>query len=136
MSWDSFYSSFKRAVGTAAEKINQTTDLATLQIKLGVAEHKLESAYAQLGRDAYRQFTTEEDTVDAVSKSMKLVEEAQKVVDDLAAQIDKCKSGSAGNGADAEGSAKSDAKSADAAEDADGECSDKADTDKADTDET
>ena len=94
MSWDSFYSSFKRAVGTAAEKINQTTDLATLQIKLGVAEHKLEAAYAQLGRDAYRQFTTDEDVVDAVSKSMTQVEKAQKVVNDLNAQIEKCKASS------------------------------------------
>ena len=93
MSWDSFYSSVKRAVGTAADKINQTTDLAALQIKLGVAEHKLEAAYAQLGRDAYRQFTTDEDVVDAVSKSMTLVEKAQKAVDDLNAQIEACKSG-------------------------------------------
>jgi len=92
MSWDSFYSSFKRAVGTAADKINQTTDIATLQVKLGVAEHKLEAAYAQLGRDAYRQFTTDEDVVDAVEKSMALVESAQRVVDDLTARIDACKS--------------------------------------------
>ena len=103
MSWDSFYSSVKRAVGTAADKINQTTDLAALQIKLGVAEHKLEEAYAQLGRDAYRQFTTDEDVVDAVSKSMTLVEKAQKAVDDLNAQIDACKAGGTG-------SAKTDAK--------------------------
>lgn len=98
MSWDSFYASFKRAVGTAADKINQTTDLAALQLKLGVAEHKLEAAYAQLGRDAYRQFTTEEDVVDAVEKSMKLVEDAQRVVNDLNARIEACKAAMATDG--------------------------------------
>lgn len=98
MSWDSFCASFKRAVDTAADKINQTTDLAALQVKLGVAEHKLEAAYAQLGRDAYRQFTTEEDVVDAVEKSMKLVEDAQRVVSDLNARIEACKASTATDG--------------------------------------
>ncbi len=97
MSWESFCSSFKKAVGTAADKINQTTDLATLQVKLGVAEHKLNEAFAQFGRVAYRHFTTEEGSVDALSEEMTQVEAAQKVVADLEAQIAACKAGD-GNG--------------------------------------
>ena len=100
MSWNSFCNGFKKAVGTAADKINQTTDLATLQVKLGVAERKLEAAYAQLGRDAYRQFTTEEDVVAAVEKSMKRVAAAQKVVDSLNVRIEECKNPDGGKKAD------------------------------------
>ncbi|MBE6554493.1 MAG: hypothetical protein E7666_09150 [Ruminococcaceae bacterium] len=94
MSWESFCSSFKKAVGTAADKINQTTDLATLQVKLGVAEHKLNEAYAQFGRAAYRHFTTEEGSVDKISKGLEQVEAAQKAVRDLEIQIEQCKSSS------------------------------------------
>ena len=42
MTWDEFYSNFKRTVGIAADKINQTADLATLQVKLSLQDYYLE----------------------------------------------------------------------------------------------
>lgn len=95
MSWESFCSSFKKAVGTAADKINQTTDLAALQVKLGVAEHKLNEAYAEFGRIAYRHFTTEEGSVEDLPAKMTQVEAAHKAVRDLEAQIEACKAAGA-----------------------------------------
>ena len=91
MSWDNFYDSFKRAAGIAADKINHTADLATLQVKLSLAEHKLNEAYAALGRVAYQHFASEESHVDAVTAAMTAVEDAQKVVDELNAQIENLK---------------------------------------------
>ena len=91
MSWDNFYDSFKRAAGIAADKINHTADLATLQVKLSLAEHKLDEAYAALGRVAYQHFASEESHVDEVTVAMTAVEEAQKNVNDLTAQIEKIK---------------------------------------------
>ena len=91
MSWDNFYDSFKRAAGIAADKINHTADLATLQVKLSLAEHKLDEAYAALGRVAYQHFASDESHVDAVTAAMTAVEEAQKNVNDLTAQIEKIK---------------------------------------------
>lgn len=91
MSWDNFYNSFKKAAGAAADKINQTADLATLQVKLSLAEHKLDEAYAALGRVAYQHFASEESQVDSITAAMTAVEEAQKTVDDLSAQIEKLK---------------------------------------------
>ena len=91
-SWDDFCNSFKKTVGKAADKINQTTDLATLQVKLSLAEHKLEEAYAALGKVAYQHFSNaEESQVDGITAAMTVVEEAQKVVDDLNAQIETVK---------------------------------------------
>ena len=91
MSWDSFYSSFKKVVESAADKINQTADLATLQVKLSMAERKLDEAYATLGRAAYRHFANEDNIANAVAACMKGVESAQKEVDDLQKQIDALK---------------------------------------------
>ena len=86
MTWDEFYGKVKTTVGKAADKINQTTDLATLQVKLSMAEHKLKDAYAELGRSAYKHFSEEDSSADAVAASMSLVDEALKAVDEAAAK--------------------------------------------------
>ena len=91
MTWDEFCNGVKKAAGKAADKINQTADLATLQVKLTMAEHKLDDAYAELGRAAYRHFTDENSSAELVSVMMKGVTEAQKAVDDLKAQIEALK---------------------------------------------
>lgn len=91
MTWDEFYGKVKTTVGKAADKINQTTDLATLQVKLSMAEHKLKDAYAELGRSAYKHFSEEDSSADAVAASMSLVDEALKAVDALKAEIEKLK---------------------------------------------
>ncbi|MBQ8213689.1 MAG: hypothetical protein IJZ80_06740 [Clostridia bacterium] len=91
MTWDEFCNGVKKAAGKAADKINQTADLATLQVKLTMAEHKLDDAYAELGRAAYRHFTDENSSAELVSVMMKGVAEAQKAVDDLKAQIEALK---------------------------------------------
>ena len=91
MTWDEFCNGEKIAAGKAADKINQTADLATLQVKLTMAEHKLDDAYAELGRAAYRHFTDENSSAELVSVMMKGVTEAQKAVDDLKAQIEALK---------------------------------------------
>lgn len=88
MTWDEFCNGVKSAAGKAADKINQTADLATLQVKLTMAEHKLNDAYAELGRAAYRHFTSDDSSAELVSLMMTGVTEAQKAVDDLKAEID------------------------------------------------
>ena len=91
MTWDEFCNGVKKAAGKAADKINQTADLATLQVKLTMAEHKLDEAYAELGRAAYRHFIDEANGAELVSLMMKGVVDAQKVVDDLKSQIEALK---------------------------------------------
>lgn len=93
MTWDEFCSKCKQTVGTAADKINQTADIATLQVKLSVAEHKLNEAYTDLGRVAYHYFTNDDNTADTVSAAMDGVKAAKKEVDDLKAQIESRKQG-------------------------------------------
>ena len=88
MTWDEFCSGVKKVAGQAADKINQTADLATLQVKMTMAEHKLNDAYAELGRAAYRHFTNENSSAELVSVMMADVTEAQKAVDELKSQID------------------------------------------------
>ena len=95
MTWDHFYSGVKKAVGSAADKINQTTDLAALQVKLSMAEKKLQDAYAMLGRAAYRHFSTEDNTAEVVAAYMTGVERAQKEVADLEKQIEQMRRGGA-----------------------------------------
>ena len=102
MSWDTFCDNFKKAVGTAVDKINQSTDLATLQVKLSMAEKKLDDAFALLGRAAYRHFSAEESSVDEVTNAMKGVELQEKEVLNLKQQIEKLKQESAKKKTEAE----------------------------------
>ncbi len=91
MSWDQFCDNVKKAAGTAADKINQTADLASLQVKLSIAEHKLNEAYTELGRASYNHFSNQENGADAVATAMTGVGTAKKAVDDLQEQINRLK---------------------------------------------
>jgi hypothetical protein len=46
MNWDDLYSGLKVFANRAAIKINQSADIATLQVKLSMAERKLEETFA------------------------------------------------------------------------------------------
>ena len=87
MTWDEFCNKAKKTVSKAADKINQTADLATLQVKLSMSEHKLEEEYAALGRVAYKHFTEENNAAAEVAKAMEAVGAAQAVVDGYKQQI-------------------------------------------------
>lgn len=92
-SWNEFCQSVKRVANQAADKIGQTADLATLQVKLSVAEHKLEEAYAELGRVTYEQRnalpTDEQQT--ATANAFKAVEARLAECDGLKKQIEDAK---------------------------------------------
>ncbi|MBQ1230640.1 MAG: hypothetical protein IIX80_06350 [Clostridia bacterium] len=91
MSWEAFCESVKRVAGQAADKINQTADLATLQVKLSMAESKLKDAHAQLGLAAYRHFSEEENTAEEVASAMKEVTQCRAACDKLRAEIEEAK---------------------------------------------
>jgi len=94
-SWDEFCQSVKRAANRAGELINQSADLATLQVKLSVAEHKLEEAYAELGRLAYRRETLQEaPSQKAWDSARREVDERVAECNDLKKQIETAKSAS------------------------------------------
>lgn len=91
MSWEAFCESVKRVAGQAADKINQTADLAALQVKLSMAESKLKDAYAQLGQVAYRHFSEEENTAEDVASAMKEVTRCRAACDKLRAEIEEAR---------------------------------------------
>ena len=91
MSWDDFYSKVKETAGLAADKINQTADLATLQVKLSLQERKLEEAYADFGKIAYEHFLGDADKTEALSAEMEKVNAEMKKVAKLKAQIKELK---------------------------------------------
>ena len=61
MNWEEIYSGIRSFAGRAATKINQTADMATLQVKLSMAEHKLEETYAALGRASFGHFVEDKE---------------------------------------------------------------------------
>ncbi|MBR2019774.1 MAG: hypothetical protein IKA05_05185 [Clostridia bacterium] len=91
MSWDEFCSKVKEKVGIAADKINQTADLATLQVKLSLQERKLEEAYTALGKLAYAHFLSQEDKTEAITAAMDAVDAEMKQVEALKSQIEAVK---------------------------------------------
>lgn len=87
MTWDEFCNQAKKTASKAADKINRTADLATLQFKLSMSEHKLEETYAELGRVAYKHFSEQNSSADAVAKAMEGVRAAKRTVADYQKQI-------------------------------------------------
>ncbi|MBE6589555.1 MAG: hypothetical protein E7643_05185 [Ruminococcaceae bacterium] len=87
MDWNEVYGSVKRIASRTAKKINQTADMASLQVKLSVAQNKLEEAYTILGRTAYLHFTGEEDLSKKVALAIDCVEAAKTDVRDIKVQI-------------------------------------------------
>lgn len=92
MSLESFYENAKRLANQAAKKINRGADLATLKLKLTVAEDKLEEAYAALGKATYLHFSEENNRTEAIAKAMERVKAEQDAVALLKAEIEAAKS--------------------------------------------
>ncbi|MBQ9773394.1 MAG: hypothetical protein IJW30_01890 [Clostridia bacterium] len=80
MDWDNVYEDLKKVANRAADKLGQTATLAALQVKLAMAEKKLEEAYAALGKVAYEHFTDESDLSARVAAAVSRVNAAKRAV--------------------------------------------------------
>ena len=87
MNWDNVYEDLKSVAGRAADKLGQTASIATLQVKLSMAENKLVDAYAALGKVAYEHFTDDKDLSALIAKEVSNVNDAHAVVLGYRAQI-------------------------------------------------
>ena len=87
MDWNELYGGMKRLAKSTAKKINETADMASLQVKLNAAQNKLEEAYTLLGRTSYLHFTGEEDLSKKVALAIEGVEKAKTDVRDIKLQI-------------------------------------------------
>ncbi len=76
MDWDNLYSNLKKFANRTADKINRTADIATLQVKLSMADKKLEEAYAALGHVSYDHFTGDDDLSEKISRAVSGVNNA------------------------------------------------------------
>lgn len=91
MSWEQFCNDARRIVNRAAEKINQTADIASMQVKLASAEHRLSVAYEELGQAAYPHFAREavESTdTSAIFAAIKKVDEAMVEVERIRTDLE------------------------------------------------
>ena len=87
MNWENIYGSIRSFAGRAATKINQTADMATLQVKLSMAEHKLEEAYAALGKASFGHFVEDKQNFDQISACITDVKNAKLEIRSVNAQI-------------------------------------------------
>ena len=88
MSWDQFYGNVKQGVEKAANKLEQTADLASLQIKLAGAEHKMQEAYILLGRIAYQHAVKPTPETEAgMAKAVRVVAMARRNVREISEQV-------------------------------------------------
>ena len=91
MDWNHVYSNLKHLANRAAVKINQTADIATLQVRVSMAEKKLEEAYAALGRVSYEHFTSDADHSERVAQAVSGVNDALLALRTLKAELDAAK---------------------------------------------
>ncbi len=89
MNWEEIYSGIRSFAGRAATKINQTADMATLQVKLSMAEHKLEEAYAALGKVSFGHFVEDKKNFDEISVRITAVKDAMLEIRSVKAQIEE-----------------------------------------------
>lgn len=87
MNWDEIYGGIRAFAGRAATKINQTADMAALQVKLSMAEHKLEEAYAALGKESFGHFVEDKENFDQISACITSVKDAMLEVRSVKQQI-------------------------------------------------
>ena len=80
MKWDDVYGSFKRFAAHTAVRLNQTADIASLQVKLSAAEKNLSDAYGLLGRISYQHFSGDDDFSERVLAAVKAVDQAKEEV--------------------------------------------------------
>ena len=86
-SWNEFCKNVKKTATRAADKIGQTVDVATLQVKLSSAESKLDEAYAALGRLEHSRYLGQETTAPQWEKAICDIDARIKICENLKAQI-------------------------------------------------
>lgn len=92
MTWDEFRKQAKSVAGKTADKINQSANIAALQLKKSSAERKLSAAYEALGKVAYKHFTEdEENDVQKVTVAIETIQTIQKDIQLLKDQIEQLK---------------------------------------------
>ena len=91
MDWNHVYSNLKHLANRAAVKINQTADIATLQVRVSMWEKKLEEAYVALGRVSYEHFTSDADHSERVAQAVSGVNDALLALRTLKAELDAAK---------------------------------------------
>lgn len=117
MTWNEFRNQVKNVSGRAADKINQSVDIATLQIKLSSTERKLSAAYESLGKIAYKHFTEEnENDVQKVTHAVGAVQAIQEDIKNLKSQIEELKKQAQEKKAEAEAAETAENKAEDAAD--------------------
>ena len=89
MNWEEIYGGIRAFAGRAATKINQTADMATLQVKLSMAEHKLEETYAALGKASFGHFVEDKENFAQISACITDVKNAKLEIRSINAQIEE-----------------------------------------------
>ncbi len=89
MNWEEIYSGIRSFAGRAATKINQTADMATLQVKLSMAERKLEETYAALGKVSFGHFVEDKENFAQISACITDVKNAMLEIRSIKAQIEE-----------------------------------------------
>ena len=89
MNWEEIYGGIRAFAGRAATKINQTADMAGLQVKLSMAENKLQEAYAELGRASFGHFVEDKQNYDQISACITNVKNAILDIRNIKAQIEE-----------------------------------------------
>lgn len=83
MDWKELQENTKAITDIAAQKLNEMSDLASLHLKLKTAEYRLRVLYEELGKTAYRHFTTDDSRVEQIKKFVEAITVEQKSVADL-----------------------------------------------------
>lgn len=89
MNWEEIYGGIRAFAGRAATKINQTADMASLQVKLSMAESKLEQAYSALGKASFGHFVEDKQNFDEISAGITDVKNAMMEIRSVKAQIEE-----------------------------------------------
>ena len=89
MNWEEIYGGIRAFAGRAATKINQTADMAALQVKLSMAERKLEEAYAGLGKASFGHFVEDKENLDQISICITDVKDAMLEIRSIKQQIEQ-----------------------------------------------
>lgn len=83
MDWKELQENTKAITDIAAQKINDMSDLASLHLKLKTAEYRLRMLHEELGKTAYRHFTTDDSRVEQIKKFVEAITVEQKSITNL-----------------------------------------------------
>ncbi len=89
MNWEEIYGNIRAFAGRAATKINQTADMASLQVKLSMAENKLQEAYGALGKASFAHFVEDKKNFDEISACIVNIKNAKMEIRTVNAQIEE-----------------------------------------------